>query len=203
MKALFVIAAALALTGCASVATGPRMAAPSQLVAPEPIVGNTGKYMSPYTEDGTVTAWVEKGTAASAGAQIGGFVGAQVGQKALENIPFFGGMLGQQLGEVAGRTMALKMVGGEEFIKTNSDLSFNTVNELAVYMYVKNSTHKDYQKVLELTQSIYPELKTAYYPALMQASAGVNYAQPGARPANPDAAAAASMFGGFARAAGQ
>ncbi|CAG1019338.1 hypothetical protein BURC_04212 [Burkholderiaceae bacterium] len=168
MKALISLALALVLTACAS---GPQLAPPTAMKAPAPIVGNTGKYMSPYTEDGTVAQWVEKGRAASAGANVGGFVGAQAGAKLMENIPFVGGMLGQKVGESVGRSVALNMVGGEAFVKETSDLSFNTVQELAVYMYVKNSSHKDYAQVLDLTQKIYPELQQAYYPALMQASA--------------------------------
>jgi hypothetical protein len=170
MKKIAVLTLALLLSACA---TAPHMAAPTALRAPTPIMGTTGKFMSPYTEDGTVALWVEKGRAASAGAGIGGFVGAQAGQKLAENIPFVGGMLGQAVGESAGRAIALKMVGGEEFIRANSDMSFNSVDELAVYMYVKNSSHKDYTDALKLTQDIYPELKTRYAAAIITASNGV------------------------------
>ncbi|MGX4642482.1 hypothetical protein [Massilia sp. SYSU DXS3249] len=170
MKKISAILFALMLTACAT--SGPRIAAPNLIKAPQPIVGNTGKYMSPYTEDGTVAAWVEKGRNAGIGANIGGFVGAQAGQKVAENIPFVGGFLGQKIGETAGRALAIKMAGGEEFIRANSDLSFNNINDMAVYMYAKNSTHKDFAQALKLAQDIYPELKTAYYPAIINASAG-------------------------------
>lgn len=171
-KILSALTLALLLSACATV-SGPQLAAPTALRAPTPIMGNTGKFMSPYTEDGTVAAWVEKGRAASAGAGVGGFLGAQAGQKLAENIPFVGGMIGKSIGETAGRAVALKMVGGEEFIRANSDLSFNTVQDLAVYMYVKNSAHKDYQEALKLAQAIYPELQEAYYPAIAAASRSV------------------------------
>lgn len=170
MKTALVLVLALSLSACAT-HQGPRLAAPTAIVAPQPIAGNTGKYMSPYTEDGTVSVWVEKGRSAGAGSSIGGFLGAQAGQKMASQIPFVGGMLGQAIGEKAGRAVALSMVGGEEFIRANSDLSFNSVQDLAVYMYAKNSAHKDFAAALKLTQEIYPELKTAYYPAIMQASA--------------------------------
>ncbi|HEY8607796.1 MAG TPA: hypothetical protein VIM12_11845 [Noviherbaspirillum sp.] len=169
MKLAVAAVLALALTGCATMHQ-PQLAAPAAIVAPQPIIGNAGKYMSPYTEDGTVTAWVEKGKGASAGSAVGGFVGAQAGAKIAGQIPFIGGIIGQKVGESAGRAVALQMVGGEEFIRANSDLSFNTVQDLAVYMYAKNSSHKDFAEVLQLTQEIYPELKTAYYPALLNAS---------------------------------
>jgi hypothetical protein len=167
IRTLTTVAAAVLITACAS---GPQLAPPAALKAPEPIVGNTGKFMSPFTEDGTVAPWVEKGRNASAGANVGGFIGAQAGAKLTENIPFVGGLLGQKIGESAGRSIALKMVGGEEYIKSTSDLSFDTVNDMAVYMYVKNSSHKDYAAVLDLTQKIYPELRQAYMPAIYAAS---------------------------------
>jgi len=166
------LALVLALSACASVEPTPTLSAPLTLTAPEPILGNTGRYLSPYTEDGTVALWVEKGQAAGAGASVGGFVGAQAGAKLAENIPFFGAMLGKSLGESAGRAMALQMVGGEAYMRQHSDLSFNSVRELALYMYVKNSSHKDYPKVLELTQQIYPELQQGYHAAIASASAG-------------------------------
>ena len=168
MKAAVAIAMALTLAGCAT-AYQPQLAAPTAILAPQPIVGNSGKYMSPFTEDGTVAPWVEKGRAASTGSAVGGFLGAQAGQKLAENIPFIGGMIGQAVGESAGRAVAVKMAGGEEFIRANSDLSFNTVQDLAVYMYATNSAHKDYAEALKLTQEIYPELKTAYLAAITSA----------------------------------
>lgn len=171
MKRYFsIVAAATALVLLSACASAPRIAAPSALTAPSPIIGNTGKYMSPYTEDGTVAKWVEKGRSASAGASVGAFVGAEAGSRLASNIPFVGGFIGKSVGESLGRTVALQMVGGEEFIKANSDLSFGSVNDLAVYMYVKNSSHKDYSEVLQLTQKIYPDLQTAYLPAIAAAS---------------------------------
>jgi len=170
MRTIAVFALSLTLAGCASAPIAPQLAAPSQLSAPKPILGSSGTFMSPFTEDGTVTAWVEKGKSARAGSNVGGFLGAQAGQRLAGQIPFIGGMLGQSVGESAGRAVALQMVGGESFIRANSDISFNTVQELAVYMYVNNSSHKDFSEALALTQEIYPELKTAYYPAIAQAS---------------------------------
>ena len=169
MKRVFALLITLSLAACAGVG-GPKLAAPQNILAPQPIIGNTGNYMSPFTEDGTVSVWVEKGKAASAGSAVGGFLGAQAGQKLAEQIPFFGSIIGQKLGETAGRAIALQMVGGEEFIRANSDMSFVTIQDLAVYMYAKNSSHKDYPEALKLTQEIYPDLKTSYFPSIMNAS---------------------------------
>ncbi len=127
--------------------------------APEPIYGNTGKYMSPFTEDGTIAPWVEKSMAAAAGAGLGGAVGAYAGQKALEQVPFFGGLLGSMAGKAAGREIALSAAGGWDFIRANSDLSFNSLDDMARYLQAHHASHPQYAEVLKATYEIYPELQ--------------------------------------------
>lgn len=155
--------------GCA--APQPYMAQPSELQAPQPIAGNSGAYMSPYTTDSVLAEWVDKAVNAKTGAAVGGTAGAYAGQKLAENIPFFGSMLGQKVGESAGRAVAIKMSGGEELIKSSSDLSFNNLDEMSVWLYVTHSGHEHYQAALDATFAIYPELQQTYYGALIRASA--------------------------------
>lgn len=157
---------AAAVSGCV---TAPQMAAPTELVAPTPIADNSGQFMSPFTEDGTVAPWVEKGRAASVGSAVGSYLGAKAGEQLAASIPFIGGFLGQAAGKALGRQAALAIVGGEDYIRSTSDQSFNSIDDLAVYMYVKNSGHKDYAEVLHLTQEIYPDLKARYIPAIIGA----------------------------------
>lgn len=159
------------IVGCA--VPQPYMAQPSELQAPQPIQGSGGAYMSPYTTDSVLAEWVDKAINAKTGAAVGGAAGAYAGQKLAENIPLFGSMLGQKVGESAGRAVAIKMSGGEEFIKTSSDLSFSNLNEMAVWLYVTHSSHEHFQAALDATFAIYPELKKSYYPALISASASV------------------------------
>lgn len=163
---------ALLLSACV---TAPKMASPDQLasVAPKPIEGNSGKFMSPYTSDGVVAEWVDKAINAKMGAAIGSAVGAKVGQDLAENIPFVGGFLGQKIGNAAGRQIAIKASGGMEFITSTSDLSFNSIQDLSVFMYVNYGASEHYADVLSATQEIYPEMKTIYYQSLMNASKNV------------------------------
>ncbi len=159
-----VLAGAVLLTGCATHdATSYQSAAPAaaNLPVPEPIYGNTGKYFSPFTEDGTVTPWVEKALTVSASASIGSAAGNYLGQKALETVPFVGGFLGGMAGKTAGREIALSSVGGWEFIKETSDLSFNSLQDMARYMAATNAAHPQYQDVLKATMEIYPDLMQA------------------------------------------
>ena len=153
------------LMGCAAM----QCPAPTELQAPRPIEGNDGKYMCPYTSDGVVAEWVDKAINARAGAAIGRIGGAYAGQKAMEQVPFLGGWLGQAVGDKVGREVAIKASGGWKFIKKTSDLSFNSVDNMCVYLYVKYSTNEHYQKVLKATYSIYPEMQRRFYAAIQRA----------------------------------
>ncbi len=162
------------LAGCGAMG-GPQIAPPAQLatVAPEPIYGNSGEFMSPYTEDGVVALWVDKALNAKLGAAVGRQAGAKAGEKLMENVPFFGGMLGKKVGDSAGRAIAIEASGGWEYIKENSDLSFNSLSDMSVYLYANHSSHPQFQKVLEATFEIYPEMRDTYYAALQNASRSV------------------------------
>lgn len=151
-----------AATAVAATSVSPNTAQPQQTAiatSVEPIYGNTGQYMCPFTEDGTVTAWVEKGMTAAIGANVGGAIGSYAGAKAMENVPFIGGFLGKKVGASAGRNLAINAAGGWEFIKANTDLSFNSLDDMARYMLANNATHPQYADVLKATYGIYPELQ--------------------------------------------
>ncbi|CUA86720.1 hypothetical protein [Pseudidiomarina woesei] len=172
IKLLFLAFIALLLSACAY---SPQLAQPYQLTAPPPIESNGGQFMSPYTSDGVLAEWVNNARNAEMGAAIGGMAGAYAGQKLAENIPFFGGWLGQEIGNTVGREIALEAAGGEEVIRGTSDISFNSLEELSVWMYVTHSAHPHYQDALESAMAIYPELKTVYTQALYAASARSGY----------------------------
>lgn len=156
---------------------------PEQLASPKPIEGTTGKYMSPFTSDGVTAGWVTKAMAVKASGAVGSMVGSAAGNYAanqaanqmasmvpIPGMSFLAQRAGKSMGEAAGRGMALQSIGGEAFLKSSTDLSFNTVQEMAVYMYVNHSTHPDYAKIVDATATIYPEFKTGYGPALQTAA---------------------------------
>ena len=147
----------------------PAFPAATALTPPDGIPDNSGKYMAPYTSDGVVAEWVDKAVKAKMGSAVGGAIGAYAGQQALKNIPFIGGMLGQKMGESMGREIAIKSAGGWELIKKSSDISFNTVDELSVWMFAKYSSNEHYAEVLAATMEIYPEMKQRYHYAIQNA----------------------------------
>lgn len=133
-----------------------------------PIEGNTGRYLSPFTSDGVAAAWVDKAINASLGSSIGGMAGAYAGQKALEQVPFIGGFLGQKAGAAAGRGIALKSVGGEAYLRETSDLSFDNINDMAKWLVQTHASHAKFAEIMKAAGQIYPELTQAYMLALRQ-----------------------------------
>ena len=174
LRSLFVSTILLSISACAmgGMYSAPQMATPQQMaaIAPQPIQGNSGEYMLPFTSDDVLAEWVSKTVDAAAGEQIGGAVGSYAGQKVAENIPFIGGWLGQKAGETLGREAAVLAAGGEDFIRDTSDLSFNSLSDLAIYMYATYSSNPNYADALGAVQSIYPSLKTEYYNYIIAAS---------------------------------
>lgn len=166
-----VIAAASLLSACATMDMGAsNTPAAAELASPTPIEGTTGAYMSPFTTDGVTAGWITKSLQVSASGQVGAVAGQLAGQELLKTLPFgLGGMLGESAGKSMARKVALDAIGGEAFLKSSSDMSFNSLNDMAVYMYVNHSTHPEYAKILKATIAIYPDLEAAYPVALASA----------------------------------
>jgi hypothetical protein len=156
--------AALLLAACAG--EPPR---PEEVIAPEPIEGNEGAYLCPYTTDEVIARWVNRGASAKLGASIGRTIGAYAGQKLLEDTPLLGGLLGSALGETVGREIAISSAGGWDYIKNTSDLSFNTIEEMSVYLYAHYGNNEHFQEAFAMTAEIYPELAEAFWPAVWNA----------------------------------
>lgn len=131
-----------------------------------PLSGSSGAYMSPYTEDNTVAPWVAKALNAKAGANIGGAIGSYAAQDAIQRaagyIPFasmFAGQLGKTVGDKAGRGIAIAASGGWEFIRQNTDISFASISDMAIYLLQNNRQHGEFDAAMSATAAIYPELK--------------------------------------------
>jgi hypothetical protein len=158
------------------------------LPAPTPIYDNSGAFLSPYRCDGTPTEWSNKAMSAGAGAAVGGMAA----EKAAAAIPFVGGFFSKKAKDVGAKTGAMTAAGGAEFVKSTSNISFNTPQELAVYLQAKHAAlDPDFAKRVAAAMSIYPELKTAYAPAVQAAAdAAKNAAAAAPAAADPNAAAA-------------
>jgi hypothetical protein len=132
------------------------------------IEDNTGAFLSPYTSDGVVAEWVDKGINAKMGGATGSAVGAAAGSalasQALDNVPgggLLGGILGSALGEDAGRNAAVEASGGEAYMRRTSDLSFDSIDKMAIWLLSVHGQKRNFAEVINATSAIYPELKPA------------------------------------------
>jgi hypothetical protein len=172
-KLIVAVAASLMVAGCATAPSVENVAkisdpvakeaayAKLQAEAPKPIEGSSGKYMSPFTSDGVTAEWVTKSMKVEASGKIGQAAGTIAAEHLLSNVPFAGMFAGDASKKLA-RAMALKGIGGEEFLKSSSDLSFDSLDDMAKYMYAFHSSHEEYAKIVKATIAIYPDFAKAY-----------------------------------------
>lgn len=154
-------------------ACAPRVAKPEQLTAPKPIDNNTGEYLCSITKDKTLAEWSDKMCNVGLGVSIGRTAGAIAGQEALKQIPFVGGLIGGWAGKKIGQKIAIESVGGMDYIKSKSELSFNSAEELALYLYVEYFNGDHYAEAVKAAMELYPELKTDYVKTLVAASENI------------------------------
>ncbi len=138
------------------------------LTAPDPIHANTGRYLLPYKENGEPTEWAVKMVSAQVGKLVGEKAGDAATRAVASKVPFGGlasGLIKKKTKEVA----AVTALGGPEFLKKTSDLSFNDLNAYAVYLHVKHSADSNYQQVLATAIAVYPDLEKGFDAAIQQA----------------------------------
>lgn len=132
------------------------------------IQGNSGRYLSPYTSDGVVAEWVNKAVnnqiGSTTGSAVGGVVGAAAANKALENVPgasVIGGFLGSKAGETVGNNVADNTSGGDAYRRQTSDISFNSLNDMAAWLAATHGNKANFSEVIEATNAVYPSLMEA------------------------------------------
>lgn len=138
---------------------------------PTPVANKSGKYFAPYTADGQLAGWAQKAMSAQVGSAIGAKAGEKLGSAAASKIPLAGGLLAMGAKKKGKELGALAAVGGADFIKKSSDASFNTVQDLALYMHLKCAANPDYVKAFAATMAVYPDLEKHYESAIKQAYA--------------------------------
>ena len=160
----------LSVIGCKSTDTQKiSIPFPSEVLAQEPIEGTEGKYVLPYTSDGVLTEWVELAIDAGIGKDLGGLVGSLVGRQLVSGIPFIGSTIGNNVGENIGKTMAIDAIGGIDVLKESSDLSFDSLEAMSIYLYKHHTDHPYYLPAIKATMVFYPELKEVYNQAIISA----------------------------------
>lgn len=139
-----------------------------QVAAPAPAAGTKGKYFLPYTAEGGLTEWATKTFSTQVGAAVGAKAGEEAGKHLAAKVPFGG--LASGLMKKKGKEMgAVAAIGGTEFIRKTSSVSFNSLDDLAVYMHVKHGGRGDYAQALAAAMAVYPSLETGYDTAIRSA----------------------------------
>lgn len=128
------------------------------------IKNNSGEYLSPYTSDGVTAEWVNQAINAGIGAQVGTVAGAATASVVAEQFSdsfaavALVGMAGSAIGEAVGRRAAIEASGGWEHIRATSDMSFNSLADMARYLRLKHSNDENFDEVFTATRQVYPNL---------------------------------------------
>ena len=142
---------------------------PRSLSIPEPREDNQGRYLFPYTQDYVLADWCDlllKGKAFTAiGQGAGSTTAAAIGGSAM-------GVFSWALNRVAksaGRNAAIRSIGGWEAVSSSSNISFDSIDDYAVYLYQFFSAEDTYPDALSAAILIYPELEDRYISAIQEA----------------------------------
>ena len=136
--------------------------------APAPLANNAGKFLIPYTADGQLTEWATKTLSTQVGAALGAKAGEEAGKHLAAKVPFGG--LASGLVKKKGKEMgAVAAIGGMDFIKQTSSLSFNNLDDYAVYLHVTHANSGGYAQALAAAMAIYPSLEKGYDAAVKKA----------------------------------
>lgn len=136
-----------------------------ELDVPEPIDGNSGQYYFPFDQDGYLTAWAEKALNAQIGAEAGERATDSAINSLASRVPF-GGLLAGRAKNKAKETGAVLAIGGWDFIRENTDISFNKLEDLSVYMHAEFDGEPDYETALAAAMALYPELERGHQRAI-------------------------------------
>lgn len=128
------------------------------------IHNNSGEYLSPYTSDGVTAEWVNQAINAGIGAQVGTVTGAATASVVAEQFSdsfaavALVGMAGSAIGEAIGRRAAIEASGGWEHIRATSDMSFNSLADMARYLRLKHGNDENFDEVFTAIRQVYPDL---------------------------------------------
>lgn len=140
----------------------------ADIPAPPPRANTRGKYLLPYTEQGALTEWATKALNVQLGAAVGAKVGEEAGKQVASHVPF-GGLASGFLKKKGKEAGAIAALGGMKYIKQTSSMSFDDLDDYAVYLHVRHGADGSYAQALAAAMAVYPELEGRYQTAIQQA----------------------------------
>ena len=141
------------------------VAGTAELDVPEPVDGNSGDFYFPYNQIGYLTPWAEKALSAQIGAEVSGRAAGGAINSLASKVPL-GGLLARRAKEKAKETGAVIAIGGWDFIRDNTDTSFNSLADMSVYMHSEFNGEADYEQALAAAMALYPELESGHERAI-------------------------------------
>ena len=139
----------------------------TQLDAPASRTNAKGKYVLPYNESGALTEWATKTFNVQAGSFAGEKAGEAAGKAVASKVPFGG--LASGLMKKGKEMGAMAALGGGKFVRSTSSLSFDNLDDYAVYLQVKHGQEPGFNQALAAAMAIYPQLETSYDWAISKA----------------------------------
>lgn len=127
----------------------------------EPIQGNTGKFLFPFDEGGNATEWADK----ALNAQVGAMAAEKASDSAINavagRVPFGGFMAGAAKSKAKGAG-AIMAIGGWDFIKETTTLSFDRLDDYSIYLHSEYNGLPEYEKALAAAMAVYPKLEKSH-----------------------------------------
>lgn len=137
-----------------------------------------GKFLLPFKRDGQPTEWAGKALTASLAGAGAGVAAGQATDAAVSALSSAGGMFGSIAGSLFGGaakekaktaaadTGAAMALGGWDTIRAGSDLSFDNLDQMIVYMHGHYGLSTEFIYPVAASLALYPEIKERFEPAL-------------------------------------
>jgi hypothetical protein len=132
---------------------------------PEPLPHNEGPFLFPYTRDGTLTTWAKRAARADLGRMIGNRGAEVIAQELRQDGTPFAGTIGDRMGEKISRKLVLLAMGGNKRIRESSELSFDRLEELALYLHARYHGTEHYDQAVTALRALYPDFAPVVPPA--------------------------------------
>jgi hypothetical protein len=138
------------------------------LEAPTPKANTKGKYLLPYNTNGELTEWATKTFNVKLGAMAGEKAGGMAGNAVASKVPL-GGLASGFMKKKGKEMGAVAALGGQKYITSTSSMSFDKLDDYAVYLQVTHGKEAGLQQALAAAMAIYPELEAGYDVAVNKA----------------------------------
>ena len=136
-----------------------------EISPPEPLDGARGEYLSAYRLDGSLTEWAQK----MLEAKPDGFSFGDCKKKS-QKLTISGFSLGGGgKGSSCITKVAVKSAGGKRAVAKTTELSFERLDNLAIYLHAMHRNDETYEQALALTLTLYPELEDRYHRTILKA----------------------------------